>query len=135
VELRDELRARGYRLTLPRRKVLDAVDALVHATPEEIHSYLVQRGDAINASTVYRTVELLEDLGLVTHAHLGHGALTYHSTQTSKHIHLVCRTCGSVVDAAPAVADDLVGTLGGDYGFETDLSHLTIFGRCQECRP
>jgi Fur family ferric uptake transcriptional regulator len=134
MELQDELRARGYRLTLPRRKILDAVDALVHATPDEIHSYLVDRGDAINASTVYRTLELLEDVGLVTHAHLGHGALTYHSTHVTKHIHLVCRTCGSVVDAEPAVADDLVATLGDALGFETDLSHLTIFGRCKDCR-
>lgn len=134
MELQDELRARGYRLTLPRRKILDAVDALVHATPDEIHSYLVDRGDAINASTVYRTLELLEDVGLVTHAHLGHGALTYHSTHVTEHIHLVCRTCGSVVDAEPAVADDLVTTLGDGLGFETDLSHLTIFGRCKDCR-
>lgn len=134
MELQDELRARGYRLTLPRRKILDAVDALVHATPDEIHSYLVDRGDAINASTVYRTLELLEDVGLVTHAHLGHGALTYHSTHVTEHIHLVCRTCGSVVDAEPAVADELVTTLGDGLGFETDLSHLTIFGRCKDCR-
>ena len=94
----------------------------------------VERGEAINVSTVYRTLELLQELGLVTHAHLGHGAPTYHSTHVPDHLHLVCRTCGTVIDAEPSMATSLVESLRAALGFDTELSHLTVFGKCSECR-
>jgi Fur family transcriptional regulator, ferric uptake regulator len=134
MELRQELRSRGFRLTTQRRKILDAVDQMVHATPDEIHAYLEERGDSVNVSTVYRTLELLQKLGLVTHAHLGHGPPTYHSTHVPEHVHLVCRTCETVLDAEPSVAAGMVQSLRADHGFDTELSHLTVFGTCSECR-
>jgi Fur family ferric uptake transcriptional regulator len=133
MELQQELRSRGFRLTTQRRKILGAVDSMVHATPDEIHAYLEERGEAINVSTVYRTLELLQELGLVTHAHLGHGAPTYHSTHVPDHLHLVCRTCGAVIDAEPSVATGLVESLRTAHGFDTELSHLTVFGTCAGC--
>ena len=71
-------RAQGYRLTPQRQLVLEAVAALGHATPDEICAEVRKTARGVNISTVYRTLELLEELGLVTHAHLGHGAPTYH---------------------------------------------------------
>jgi Fur family ferric uptake transcriptional regulator len=88
----------------------------------------------INVSTVYRTLELLEQIGLVTHTHLGHGAPRYHLAADSQHSHLVCRECGAITQVDPAVMGALVGTLDTEYGFETDLGHLTVFGTCAKCR-
>ena len=74
-----DLRARGYRLTPQRQLVLEAVADLGHATPEDIVTAVRRTASGINISTVYRTLELLEELGLVTHTHLGHGPPTYHA--------------------------------------------------------
>ena len=70
----DTLRASGFRVTPQRQLVLEAVTKLEHATPEEIFGDIHQRARGVNVSTVYRTLEVLEKVGLVTHTHLGHGA-------------------------------------------------------------
>ncbi|TKK90876.1 transcriptional repressor [Herbidospora galbida] len=130
----DELRARGYRVTPQRQLVLEAVSALTHATPEEICAKVQETARGVNISTVYRTLELLEELGLVTHTHLGHGAPTYHLAADADHVHLVCRSCGQIIEAPPELVGDMVARLDQDMGFQTDVHHLTIFGRCRDCR-
>jgi Fur family transcriptional regulator, ferric uptake regulator len=129
----DELRARGYRLTPQRQLVLEAVQDLEHATPDEILLHVRERASGVNISTIYRTLELLEEIGLVTHTHLSHGAPTYHSSAVPQHVHLVCRSCKSVYDINPGLVQPLVDRLHDDQGFETDVAHLTIFGLCQKC--
>jgi Fur family ferric uptake transcriptional regulator len=127
------LRARGYRLTPQRELVLRAVDRLGHATPDEILAAVREESQAVNISTVYRTLELLEELGLVRHNHISDRAPTYHSTAVPDHVHLVCRDCGTVTEVAPEVVAPMTGVLAESYGFETDIGHLTVFGRCREC--
>lgn len=127
------LRARGYRLTPQRQLVLEAVSALGHGTPEEITGRVHQTARGVNISTVYRTLELLEELGLVTHAHLGHGAPTYHAATDADHVHLVCRLCGGVQEVAPTVVAGVVERLAAEHGFAADVEHLAVFGRCATC--
>ncbi|HZG98334.1 MAG TPA: Fur family transcriptional regulator [Nocardioidaceae bacterium] len=126
----DKLRASGYRLTPQRQLVLEAVEELGHATPEDV----LQRSSAVNASTVYRTLDVLERTGLVKHAHLGHGAPTYHPATAPAHVHLVCRECDVVQEIDISAAGGLVAALKEQRGFETDVNHLTVFGRCADCR-
>jgi Fur family transcriptional regulator, ferric uptake regulator len=128
-----ELRARGYRVTPQRQLVLEAVTTLRHATPEEICAEVQRTACGVNISTIYRTLELLEQLGLVKHTHLGHKPPTYHLATEADHVHLVCRDCGEVYDVSPAVAKGLVDVLDKDFGFETDVHHLTVYGRCRDC--
>jgi Fur family ferric uptake transcriptional regulator len=130
---KSDLRQRGYRLTPQRQLVLEAVDALEHASPDEILTEVRKTASGVNISTVYRTLELLEELGLVSHAHLGHGAPTYHLADRHHHMHLVCRDCGTVIEADVSVASALTDRLKAGYGFETDMKHFAIFGRCAEC--
>ena len=132
-DLTQELRAKGYRLTPQRQFVLQAVAALDHATPEAICEEVRRTARGVNLSTVYRTLELLEELGLVTHTHLGHGAQIYHTADQPAHLHLVCRGCGRIVEAEDAVAEPLVERLLADYGFTTDVRHLAVFGHCADC--
>ena len=87
-------------MTPQREQVLAAVRQLGHATPEQISEPVT----GVDVTTVYRTLELLEELGLVRHAHLGHGAPSYRPAE-DEHIHVVCHACGSVVDADPALVD------------------------------
>jgi len=128
------LRASGYRVTPQRQLVLEAVTKLNHASPEEIFAEVHQTARGVNVSTIYRTLELLEQLGLVTHTHLGHGAPSYHIAAEAQHVHLVCRGCGQVTELAPEAAAPLVRALDEQIGFETDVGHLTVFGNCRDCR-
>jgi Fur family ferric uptake transcriptional regulator len=128
-----ELRARGYRLTPQRQLVLDAVRRLGHSTPEEIAATVQAESRAVNLSTVYRTLDLLEELGLVTHTHLGHGASTYHPADESDHVHLVCTSCGSVQSVPAQVIEPLAGSLRERDGFEVNVAHIAMHGRCADC--
>ncbi len=130
----DMLRARGYRVTPQRQLVLAAVGRLEHATPEDIYAEVRQQASGVNVSTVYRALELLERLGLVTHTHLGHGAPSYHLADTEQHVHLVCRHCEQVTEIEPAAVQALVTALRQQAGFQTDVGHLTVFGRCAACQ-
>lgn len=128
-----DLRARGYRLTPQRQLVLEAVAELGHATPDDIVTAVRRTAHGVNISTVYRTLELLEELGLVTHTHLGHGPPTYHAADEGDHVHLVCRVCGTVSESAPGLVDGVVTTLLETEGFRADVGHLAIFGTCRAC--
>ena len=129
----EQLRARGYRLTPQRQLVLEAVGALGHGTPDEIVTEVRRTAAAVNISTVYRTLELLEELGLVQHTHLGHGAPTYSVAGDDDHVHLVCRVCGGVQEAQRALIGDVVTRLQDELGFRVDIGHFALFGICQAC--
>ncbi|MGH3736497.1 MAG: Fur family transcriptional regulator [Micromonosporaceae bacterium] len=131
--LAEVLRARGLRLTTQRQLVLDAVRTLGHATPEQIHGKIRRAAAGVNITTVYRTLELLEDLGLVTHTHLSHGAPTYHTAGHSSHVHLVCHDCGTVDEAPRELLEPLAGTLESERGFLIDIGHVALFGLCRRC--
>ncbi len=127
------LREKGYRLTPQRELVLAAVNELGHATPEQVCVQVQRTASGVNISTIYRTLELLEELGLVRHAHLGHGAPSYHPAGHVQHIHLVCRDCDAVLEADAKVAEALGKSLATEVGFQIDLEHFAIYGRCAAC--
>ena len=127
------LRAKGYRLTPQRELVLRAVDRLGHATPDEILGAVRQESQAVNISTVYRTLELLEELGLVRHAHITDRAPTYHSAARPAHVHLVCRECKGITEVAPETVEPMTRAVRERYGFVTDVGHLSVFGTCAKC--
>ncbi|MFC7491129.1 MULTISPECIES: Fur family transcriptional regulator [unclassified Knoellia] len=134
-DLGTRLRAAGRRLTPQRQQVLDAVERLGHATPEEIvEAVSVKAGPPMALSTVYRSLEALQELGLVTHTHVDHRVPSYHLAGHATHIHVVCRECGSVDEAPAEVASEFVARLEGSLGFEADVTHAAIHGLCRTCR-
>ncbi len=130
---REKLRGSGYRLTPQRELILEAVDTLGHATPDEVLAEVHKQAEAVNASTVYRTLEVLEELGLVRHAHLSDRAPTYHSVRDHEHFHLVCRNCHRVISVDPDVLEPVLSRLRAEHGFEPDVGHLTMHGACRRC--
>jgi Fur family ferric uptake transcriptional regulator len=131
---REKLRGSGYRLTPQRELILDAVDTLGHATPDEVLAEVRKKSSALNVSTVYRTLEVLEELGLVRHAHLSDRAPTYHTVRDHEHFHLVCRNCHKVISVDPDVLEPVLARLREEFAFEADVGHLTVFGRCLDCQ-
>lgn len=131
--LAEMLRARGLRLTAQRQLILQAVYELGHATPEQVHTAVREVAAGVNITTIYRTLELLEELGLVTHTHLSHGSPTYHPAGDDQHAHLVCRSCQMVAELEPEQLAPLVKELAEQRGFSVDIGHVALFGLCRDC--
>ncbi|OLL84571.1 Transcriptional regulator, FUR family [Pseudonocardia sp. Ae263_Ps1] len=130
--LKGTLHKRGLRMTPQRQLVLDAVHDLGHATPEQVCSRVQETAPAVNITTVYRTLDLLEELGVVRHAHLGHGAPTY-SEHQHRHVHLVCHHCGRVDEAPTELLSDVAERTLADLGFHLDATHVALSGTCVDC--
>jgi Fur family ferric uptake transcriptional regulator len=131
-DLRSTLHQRGMRMTPQRQLVLDALRELEHATPEQVCRHVQRTTPSVNITTIYRTLELLEELELIRHTHLGHGPPTY-SLHEHQHVHLVCHRCGRVDESPRAVMDELRGTLRAAHGFALDAAHLALSGTCRDC--
>lgn len=128
------LRAHGKRLTPQRRRVVDALARLGHATPDQVVAHLAgDGGAALPASTVYRALEALEGLGIVAHTHLDHRAPTYQLADHGPHVHLVCLGCHAVDEVPVALAAQLVDGLAAQRGFRADITHMAVHGWCASC--
>lgn len=132
--VRDRLRARGLRWT-PQRRAL--VEVLSRTDGHVTGSDLVERCRAIDPatipSTVYRTLDVLEDMGIIRHGHGADGREEFHVRPEAEHGHLHCEACGGTRELEAAEAAPLVRALLARHGFEVDLSHVTIVGRCRAC--
>jgi Fur family ferric uptake transcriptional regulator len=128
------LREHGYRVTPQRQMVLQAVQRLDHPTPESILLEVQRDVEGLNLSTVYRALDVLERVGLVTHAHISHGSPAYHSVDERAHLHLVCSTCGTVTSVDADVAQEFVASLREQTGFVADVGHTSLHGQCSACR-
>ena len=125
----------GYRITPQRLMIISAIEnSDHHISAEEIYAQVVSKYPHINISTIYRTMETLKALGLVTETDLGEGRLRYHPAGKGHHHHLVCTECGNLIDLDESALSPLNDTLLKDYGFIADLKHLAIFGRCVKCK-
>jgi Fur family transcriptional regulator, ferric uptake regulator len=129
------LRGRGQRMTPQRQLILEAVQTIEgHISADAVHTVVAARFPQVNISTVYRTLELLQNLGLITHTHFDDGIAQYHRADESQHQHLVCRACGSEQELDIAVLEPLGAELRQRYGFEADLAHFALVGLCRRCR-
>lgn len=132
--LADTLRAAGLRMTTTRERVYAAVAESPHSTPDALIERVNTTEPAIPPSSVYRALECLEEVGVVSHTHLDHRAPTYHLAEHARHLHLVCRLCGAVAESPARLADGLVADLAREQGFIADVTHMAIQGECSQCR-
>jgi Fur family ferric uptake transcriptional regulator len=135
VAFRDRLRSRGLRWTPQRRRILQIlVDARGHLTGAELVARCRRVDPDTIPSTVYRTLDVLEELGIVRHAHGPDGREEYHILPERDHGHLYCEGCGRSWEIDLPEAEPLLRALAAGRGFVADLSHLSIVGRCADCR-
>lgn len=124
----------GGRRTATRQAIVEAiVDAGGHVTADEVAETVKERFPSVNLSTVYRTLETLEDLDVLDHVHLGHGRATYHLTEHG-HQHLYCERCGKVEALPFDKLDGLRELLDDEFGFRLDDHHFALVGLCRQCR-
>lgn len=135
-DARDALRKRGLRWTPQRRLILEVLgETTGHITGSELVDRCRARDGATIPSTVYRTLDVLEELGYVRHSHGADGREEYHVLPADEHAHLRCLGCGGAWEIERDEARELVGRLGASRGFAVVLSHVMIGGYCPGCEP
>jgi Fur family ferric uptake transcriptional regulator len=131
----EELQARGMRVTPQRAIIFDIIETMEgHITAEEIFQEVQNVNSYISLATVYRTLELLQELNLITPTNLG-GAQTYFAMKDhGSHHHLVCQVCGAIEEFTDELFEPLRLKIAQRYNFEVRTEHMSIFGVCAACR-
>jgi Fe2+ or Zn2+ uptake regulation protein len=127
------IRDHGGRVTTARRALVTAlVQARGHVTADDLAALVQKAQPDVHLSTIYRSLDALERIGIVDHVHLGHGRAVYHLAD-EPHQHLVCEVCGAVVEVPDATFAELSDTLRRGYGFTIRPNHFAVLGRCRAC--
>jgi Fur family ferric uptake transcriptional regulator len=130
----ESLRERGLRMTPQRRAIVgEIMRTQGHISPTALVRRVQGEMPGVNASTIYRTLSLLEEVGVLAHAHLEGGA-EYHRAEEPAHVHLACSNCGAEDDLSIDEANELADLIVARHDFEPDLTHFAISGLCGECR-
>jgi Fur family transcriptional regulator, ferric uptake regulator len=131
----DILRQQGHRLTPQRLTVLEVIKhSGKHLTAEEIHAAVLPQQPYVNIATVYRTLQWLQDIGLVAPIAVGNGPMRYEYVAGAAHHHLICQECRHEQEIGDDILDALKAQLLERYGFAAQLSHLALPGRCATCQ-
>jgi len=130
----ESVRQRGYRMTPQREMILDAIHKEGHITADDIYQRVRAKSTAINLATVYRTLDLLKALAIVTAIDTGEGCVHYELAGDQPHHHLVCEACGKILELDCDVLEPLEKELHSRYGFQVNLNHLALFGLCPKCQ-
>jgi Fe2+ or Zn2+ uptake regulation protein len=129
----DHLRAGGHRVTTSRRELIRSlIEAGDHRTADELAADVQSRAPDVHISTIYRNLDELERLGVIEHAHLGHGAATYHLGAVA-HGHLVCSECGTTIEVPDEWFHAFAKRAKAAHGFTVDPHHFAMIGRCAAC--
>jgi len=128
------LQEKGYKLTPQRRLIVDIIhDSAEHLTADNIIAKVQKQMPGVNKSTIYRTLDILEEAGCVLKSE-SEDHFIYHHAEEGHHHHLVCHKCGKTVDCGENLFLDIEKRLAQQYGFKADFKHLLISGLCRDCR-
>ena len=130
--LAGRLRAAGQRVTPQRLVILGAFTPGEHLSADELFARVESLLPAVNRSTVYRTLELFRDLGLISETDMGGGVRQFELLD-GRHHHLVCQSCGVVIELDDALVKPLRDAIADRYAFAAGIDHLALFGRCVAC--
>jgi len=127
------LKEKGLKLTPQRRLIVDMIhSADAHLTAEDIIAHVQQKMPGVNKSTIYRTLDLLENARCVFKSESG-DRFIYHHAEEGHHHHMVCTKCGKAVECPESVFLPVEKALKEKYGFRTSFKHIVIEGLCRDC--
>ena len=127
------LRRHGLQVTAQRLAVLRAVSDRPHSTADEIYTVVRSELGAISRQAVYNALAALTDKGLVRRIQPAGSPARYEDRVGDNHHHVICRTCGRMVDVDCAVGDTPCLTAADDSGYEIDEAEVIYWGRCPQC--
>jgi Fur family ferric uptake transcriptional regulator len=125
--------AAGYRLTNQRRVIVRELEGARHLSAEEIYDRVKGEYPEIGLSTVYRTLDLLHELGIVRKEDFGEGYSRYELSTERMHHHARCRECGAVIEFNEELMEYLALQVERETGFVTEWHEITLHGRCAAC--
>ena len=127
------LRKENLRITSTRRALLSAlIRSSRHMSASDLAATVQEAQPDVHLSTIYRSLETLEQAGVIDHVHLGHGRAVYHLVQ-ELHQHLLCDSCSTVIEVPDEDLEDLAVALHAKYGFVLRPHHFAVLGRCRTC--
>ena len=133
-DLTQELRQAGLRLTPQRLMVMDVVfHHEGHITAEEIHARVQAQYPYVDLSTIYRTLQVLKEMGLVAELQTPAGPTQYEALLSGSHHHAICCACGTMLELAPGILEPIREQLLAQYGFHAEFTHMAISGLCRTC--
>ena len=128
------LKKKGLKLTPQRRLIINTIHGVeTHLTADEIIAHVQAKMPEVHKSTIYRTLELLEETGCVFKSELGDHFI-YHHAEEGHHHHLICTGCGKTMECDENLFAPIEKSLVERYGFSVDFKHLVMSGLCEECR-
>ena len=134
-EIIDRIAKQGHRLTTPRQTIVKLVAPRQdYFSAQEIWDEVQSQHRGIGRATVFRTLDLLVELGVLNRVHVGDGCHRYTVCETTHHHHLMCTDCGSVSAIEADAIEKQIHRMAGDQGFELLTHHLELIGRCAACR-
>ena len=129
------MHARGFRVTPQRQLILDAIcDCGGHAAPDTIYARVHKQAPTVNRATIYRNLDFLCAMRLVTATDMGQGSKVYEIACEAPHHHLICRKCGDVAQIDHAMVKAFFAKIERECQFTVDSDHLALFGLCEQCR-
>ncbi len=129
-----ELRERGCRVTPQRAIILKAIESLSgHITAEQIFEVVQRESQYISLATVYRTLDLLQEMSLVTQSHMGTATTHYAIKAHATHHHAVCRVCKRSIELPDDIFEEAETRLRDEHKFVVDADHVVLFGWCEAC--
>jgi Fur family transcriptional regulator, ferric uptake regulator len=127
------LQEKGFKLTPQRRLIVDIIhEAAEHLGADDIIARVQAKMPGVNKSTIYRTLDILEQSGCVVKS-ASDDHFIYHHSEEGHHHHLVCQRCGQTIDCSEDLFLDIEKTLARQYDFKADFKHLLISGLCRNC--
>lgn len=137
--LKEELKKRGCKLTPQRRSIVDTIIDTEgkHLTAEEIYDEVKKVCPEIGLATVYRTILLLEEIGIVSRLHLNDGCSRYelvHNDETHRHHHLICKGCNEVFEVEDDLLEELEDEIQNKHGFKIVDHSVKFYGYCKKCQ-
>ena len=132
--LMERVAERGHRLTGPRREIVEMLARRGNATAQDLFEAMRREGLGVGRATVFRTLELLSQLGLVERVHLPDGCHTYVLTAPGHRHHLICTSCGALVEFSDCALEDALMELSRRTSFRISGHWLEVFGLCQACQ-
>lgn len=135
-KIENTLRQRGYKITPQRRTIIAAITAASeHLTPAAVYEVVRQQNRDIGLVTIYRTLEILAELGLICEIHIGGNCRSYSIRRPSEHHHhLICSDCGTVIDFTDCDLRELETRLSKETSFKIKSHLLEFLGQCRKCR-
>jgi Fur family transcriptional regulator, ferric uptake regulator len=133
--VRDEARRRGVRWTTQRQVIVETfISSDEHITVEDLHHRVRGIDRTVSAATVYRTINMLVEMGVATKRHFGTGSATFEcEVNKEHHDHLVCLSCGRIIEFHNDAIEDLQEAVAREHGFRISHHRMELYGTCAEC--